>query len=190
MEFSSASALAANQPDKRPFTKHTLLCTFLRLRSLLESPATLVLHFIRSYAVRLPALEPSNTDHLTASFVASKYTILIFPAGHFLSSLKIIWRLNSQRREQYTVVGFSSTIVAGILNNICNGVSFDFPSCMSMLTIVVPLRVLQVKFYRDFGRPIGKVFLISVFTYQVSYYAWSKLDMLEEKRIKTSKILN
>lgn len=34
----------------------------------------------------------------------------------------------------------------------------------------------QVAFYKTFGRPMLKVFLMAVFTYQLAYWAWAKLE--------------
>lgn len=43
-------------------------------------------------------------------------------------------------------------------------------------------RSVQIGFYRSFGRPIVKVFLGAVVTYQVVYILWTKLEMDEVKR--------
>ena len=43
-------------------------------------------------------------------------------------------------------------------------------------------------FYRTFGRPIAKNFLIAVFTYQVLYWSWLKLESLEIKDEKQDEI--
>ncbi|KAF2790593.1 hypothetical protein K505DRAFT_311144 [Melanomma pulvis-pyrius CBS 109.77] len=37
-------------------------------------------------------------------------------------------------------------------------------------------------FYKSFGSPILKCFLGALFTYQVTYWAWLKLETLEEKK--------
>ncbi|KAI9880676.1 MAG: hypothetical protein M1830_001680 [Pleopsidium flavum] len=37
----------------------------------------------------------------------------------------------------------------------------------------------HVGFYRSFGRPVAKVFLVAVFTYQAAYWSWLKLEALE-----------
>lgn len=34
-------------------------------------------------------------------------------------------------------------------------------------------------FYKTFGRPIAKVFLMAIFTYQVAYYFWVRLEQDE-----------
>lgn len=40
--------------------------------------------------------------------------------------------------------------------------------------------MLQHKtFYKTFGRPIAKVFLMAIFTYQVAYYFWVRLEQDE-----------
>ncbi|KAI0024354.1 hypothetical protein F4780DRAFT_775747 [Xylariomycetidae sp. FL0641] len=39
----------------------------------------------------------------------------------------------------------------------------------------------QSQFYGTFGRPILKVFLMAVFTYQIAYYFWVKLEQDEIK---------
>ena len=38
------------------------------------------------------------------------------------------------------------------------------------------------EFYKTFGRPIAKVFLLAIFTYQVAYYFWVRLEQDEMKR--------
>ncbi|CAI6341461.1 unnamed protein product [Periconia digitata] len=43
-----------------------------------------------------------------------------------------------------------------------------------------PSRVAS--FYRTFSYPILKAFLGALFTYQITYYAWLKLEYAEEKR--------
>ena len=42
-------------------------------------------------------------------------------------------------------------------------------------------------FYKTFGRPIAKVFLGALFTYQVIYWSWVKLEAIEEKHDKDGK---
>lgn len=42
-------------------------------------------------------------------------------------------------------------------------------------------------FYKSFGRPIAKVFLGAVFTYQLAYWLWVKLETDEAKKEKRSK---
>ncbi|KAF3064366.1 hypothetical protein GL218_02247 [Daldinia childiae] len=39
----------------------------------------------------------------------------------------------------------------------------------------------QAQFYKTFGRPIAKVFLVAVFTYQVAYYFWVRLEQDETR---------
>jgi len=39
-------------------------------------------------------------------------------------------------------------------------------------------------FYKTFGRPVIKNFLIAVLTYQLIYYSWKKLESIEVKREK------
>lgn len=34
----------------------------------------------------------------------------------------------------------------------------------------------KIAFYQTFGRPIAKVFLMSTFIYQLTYWAWAKLE--------------
>jgi len=46
----------------------------------------------------------------------------------------------------------------------------------------------HVGFYQTFGRPIAKVFLGAIFTYQVTYWLWTKLEMDEIKHDKTAEI--
>ncbi|KAH0159145.1 hypothetical protein KCU67_g7252, partial [Aureobasidium melanogenum] len=43
-------------------------------------------------------------------------------------------------------------------------------------------------FYKSFGRPIAKVFLMALFTYQVLHYAWLRLESMEEKEEKTTEL--
>ncbi|KAJ9142658.1 hypothetical protein NKR23_g7110 [Pleurostoma richardsiae] len=43
-------------------------------------------------------------------------------------------------------------------------------------------------FYKTFGRPIAKVSLMAIFTYQVAYWGWSKLETDEIRAEKTSEI--
>ena len=38
------------------------------------------------------------------------------------------------------------------------------------------------EFYKTFGRPIAKNFLIAVITYQVLYWSWLKLESIEFKK--------
>ncbi|CAD0093553.1 unnamed protein product, partial [Aureobasidium mustum] len=40
----------------------------------------------------------------------------------------------------------------------------------------------------SFGRPIAKVFLMALFTYQVIHYGWLKLEAMEEKEEKTAEL--
>lgn len=44
-------------------------------------------------------------------------------------------------------------------------------------------------FYKSFGRPIAKVFLGAVFTYQLAYWLWVKLETDEVKKKKRSRFL-
>ncbi|KAF6223789.1 hypothetical protein HO173_013215 [Letharia columbiana] len=46
----------------------------------------------------------------------------------------------------------------------------------------------HVNFYRSFGRPIGKVFLGAVVTYQTIYWIWVKLETDEIKDNKRKEI--
>ncbi|TKX25206.1 hypothetical protein C1H76_2436 [Elsinoe australis] len=43
-------------------------------------------------------------------------------------------------------------------------------------------------FWRSFGRPIAKVFLGAMFTYQLTYFAWLKLESIEEKFDKDGEV--
>jgi hypothetical protein len=47
---------------------------------------------------------------------------------------------------------------------------------------------LQSKYYKSFSYPILKTFLIALFTYQIAYYAWLKLEIIEEKHGKLVEI--
>ncbi|KAL7949170.1 hypothetical protein V8C42DRAFT_342175 [Trichoderma barbatum] len=40
------------------------------------------------------------------------------------------------------------------------------------------------QFYKTFTRPIGKVLVLAVFTYQVAYWTWTKLEA-DEHRAET-----
>ncbi|MCJ1300787.1 hypothetical protein MMC08_003586 [Hypocenomyce scalaris] len=46
----------------------------------------------------------------------------------------------------------------------------------------------HVAFYKSFGRPIAKVFLGAVFTYQAVYWLWVKLEDDEIKQQKTEEM--
>ena len=46
----------------------------------------------------------------------------------------------------------------------------------------------QIGFYKSFGRPVAKVFLGAIFTYQVLYWGWAKLESLETRHWQTSKL--
>ncbi|MCJ1396779.1 hypothetical protein MMC18_009671 [Xylographa bjoerkii] len=48
----------------------------------------------------------------------------------------------------------------------------------------------HVGFYKSFGRPIAKVFLGATFTYQVTYWLWTKLEIDEIKRDKAGMGVN
>ncbi|KAI1805489.1 hypothetical protein F4811DRAFT_514995, partial [Daldinia bambusicola] len=39
----------------------------------------------------------------------------------------------------------------------------------------------NAQFYKTFGRPMAKVFLLAVFTYQLAYYFWVRLENDEIK---------
>ncbi|KAL2046048.1 hypothetical protein N7G274_001495 [Stereocaulon virgatum] len=46
----------------------------------------------------------------------------------------------------------------------------------------------HVGFYKSFGRPIAKVFLGAVFTYQVVYWTWVKLETEEIRERNNAQI--
>jgi hypothetical protein len=48
--------------------------------------------------------------------------------------------------------------------------------------------VVQVGFYKSFGRPVAKVFLGAICVYQAAYWGWKKLEVDEMKREKTGKL--
>jgi hypothetical protein len=48
----------------------------------------------------------------------------------------------------------------------------------------MPLLLGQVSFYKTFGRPIFKVILTALFTYQAVYLIWMKLEHDELKADK------
>lgn len=39
--------------------------------------------------------------------------------------------------------------------------------------------MMQVEFYKTFTRPVAKCLLLAMFTYQLAYYAWVKLETEE-----------
>jgi hypothetical protein len=52
------------------------------------------------------------------------------------------------------------------------------------LTCVERHKNAQSQFYKTFTRPIAKVLLLAVFTYQLAYWSWVKLET-DETREKT-----
>ena len=44
------------------------------------------------------------------------------------------------------------------------------------------------EFYKTFGRPIAKNFLIALVTYQVLYWSWAKLESIEFKKERQDEI--
>ncbi|KAH6672856.1 hypothetical protein B0J14DRAFT_591867 [Halenospora varia] len=46
----------------------------------------------------------------------------------------------------------------------------------------------HVDFYKTFTRPISKVLLLAVFTYQVAYWGWVRLEKDEVKRVRNGEI--
>lgn len=44
------------------------------------------------------------------------------------------------------------------------------------------------EFYKQFGRPVAKNFLIALCTYQLLYWSWLKLESLEFKKDKQDEI--
>ncbi|KAI1169824.1 hypothetical protein F4777DRAFT_592427 [Nemania sp. FL0916] len=44
-------------------------------------------------------------------------------------------------------------------------------------------------FYKTFGRPIAKVFLMAIFVYQVAYFVWVKLEQ-DEMRAEAQAIIS
>jgi len=47
-----------------------------------------------------------------------------------------------------------------------------------------PKKSAHSDFYKTFGRPLAKNFLIAVAVYQVLYYSWLKMESMEEKQEK------
>ncbi|KAL1887052.1 hypothetical protein Cpir12675_006720 [Ceratocystis pirilliformis] len=43
-------------------------------------------------------------------------------------------------------------------------------------------------FYKTFGRPIAKVLLIAMFTYQLLYLGWTKLEHNDVKKIRGDEV--
>jgi hypothetical protein len=58
---------------------------------------------------------------------------------------------------------------------------------LSLLQFLTPI---QGSFYKSFGPPVLKVFLGAVFTYQLLYWTWLKLESLEIKKEKNEEIAN
>ncbi|KAF8422872.1 hypothetical protein EV426DRAFT_704615 [Tirmania nivea] len=46
----------------------------------------------------------------------------------------------------------------------------------------------HITFYTIYGRPIAKVFLIAMGTYQLLYFFWKKLETMEEQKGKQEEI--
>lgn len=46
----------------------------------------------------------------------------------------------------------------------------------------------HIAFYKELGRPLSKVFLVSFFTYQACYWAWLKLEKEEVQRGKEEEV--
>ncbi|KAL0633521.1 hypothetical protein Q9L58_007553 [Maublancomyces gigas] len=46
----------------------------------------------------------------------------------------------------------------------------------------------HIGFYKEFGRPMSKVFLMAFFSYQVFYWLWVKMRKDEEKREKDKEV--
>ncbi|KAH0605122.1 uncharacterized protein H6S33_005104 [Morchella sextelata] len=46
----------------------------------------------------------------------------------------------------------------------------------------------HIGFYKELGRPLSKVFLMSFFTYQACYWAWLKLEKEEVQRGKEEEV--
>ncbi|KAL1867506.1 hypothetical protein Daus18300_006350 [Diaporthe australafricana] len=46
------------------------------------------------------------------------------------------------------------------------------------------------QFYKDFTRPIAKVLLMAMFTYQLAYWGWVKLEQDEIKAEREGEIAN
>ncbi|KAI0840235.1 hypothetical protein F5Y06DRAFT_294905 [Hypoxylon sp. FL0890] len=44
-----------------------------------------------------------------------------------------------------------------------------------------PEESINKEFFKTFGRPIAKVFLLAIFTYQLAYYFWVRLEQDEIK---------
>ncbi|KAB5563278.1 hypothetical protein GE09DRAFT_777051 [Coniochaeta sp. 2T2.1] len=49
-------------------------------------------------------------------------------------------------------------------------------------------QTLTGKFYKDFTRPVAKCLLLAMFTYQLAYYAWVKLETDEIKEGRNAEI--
>lgn len=48
------------------------------------------------------------------------------------------------------------------------------PACHSLTRLLI-----QAQFYKDFTRPVAKVLLMAMFTYQLAYWGWVKLEQDE-----------
>lgn len=55
------------------------------------------------------------------------------------------------------------------------------------MSISTPILTNQLSRYKILTGPFSKVFLGAIFTYQVLYWCWLKLEMSEEKAEKNSK---
>jgi len=64
----------------------------------------------------------------------------------------------------------------------------DNPHVSSYYSPIIPLTITNLlfkrAFYKSFGIPFAKVFLGAMFTYQVLYYSWLKLESMEQKKDK------
>lgn len=48
------------------------------------------------------------------------------------------------------------------------------PACHSLTRLLI-----KAQFYKDFTRPVAKVLLMAMFTYQLAYWGWVKLEQDE-----------
>ncbi|KAF5712922.1 hypothetical protein FMUND_8200 [Fusarium mundagurra] len=95
-------------------------------------------------------------------------------------------RLNSSKEYEYNDFNNFNEATAcdcfkepiherGFQKNICEQATKSsgmFPKVLGRFM----LTILQSQFYRTFTRPIAKTLLIAVFTYQLAYWTWVKLE--------------
>ena len=64
--------------------------------------------------------------------------------------------------------------------------SYLEPGCSYERRTNFSILVIQSAFYKTFGRPIAKVLLVAMLTYQIVYLLWVKLESEETKNLRKS----